>query len=70
MVGLVKVGADYVKQYSEVSKATGLSIESLQRLEKEFSGTGLTVEKFGDINKDTLDKMGMHGLTVVVLPMT
>ena len=58
MVGLVKVGADYVKQYSEVSKATGLSIESLQKLEKEFSGTGLTVEKFGDINKDTLDKMG------------
>ncbi|HHV0639033.1 TPA: hypothetical protein ACUK26_002996 [Escherichia coli] len=58
MVGLVKVGADYVKQYSEVSKSTGLSIESLQRLEKEFSGTGLTVEKFGDINKDTLDKMG------------
>ncbi len=58
MVGLVKVGADYVKQYSEVSKATGLSIESLQRLEKEFSGTGLTVEKIGDINKDTLDKMG------------
>ncbi|EHF0467978.1 hypothetical protein ABZ276_000933 [Escherichia coli] len=58
MVGLIKVGADYVKQYSEVSKATGLSIESLQRLEKEFSGTGLTVEKFGDINKDTLDKMG------------
>lgn len=58
MVGLIKVGADYVKQYSEVSKATGLSIESLQRLEKEFSGAGLTVEKFGDINKDTLDKMG------------
>ncbi|MGC9754231.1 hypothetical protein P4I22_21345, partial [Escherichia coli] len=53
-----KAGAEYVKQYSEVSKATGLSIESLQRLEKEFSGTGLTVEKFGDINKDTLDKMG------------
>ncbi|ENU6148927.1 hypothetical protein ACE13H_004347 [Escherichia coli O103:H2] len=53
-----KAGAEYVKQYSEVSKATGLSIESLQKLEKEFSGTGLTVEKFGDINKDTLDKMG------------
>ena len=31
---------DYVKEYSEVSKATGL-----------------TVEKFGDINKDTLDKL-------------
>lgn len=58
VVGLVKAGAEYVKQYSEVSKATGLSIETLQRLEKEFAGTGLTVEKFGDINKDTLDKMG------------
>lgn len=58
VVAAAKAGAEYVKQYSEVSKATGLSIESLQRLEKEFSGTGLTVEKFGDINKDTLDKMG------------
>ncbi|EPA9906257.1 hypothetical protein ACQ9QB_002769 [Escherichia coli] len=58
VVAASKAGAEYVKQYSEVSKATGLSIESLQRLEKEFSGTGLTVEKFGDINKDTLDKMG------------
>lgn len=51
-------GAAYVKQYSEVSKATGLGIETLQKLEKEFSGAGLTVEKFGDINKDALDKMG------------
>ncbi|HEI3534989.1 TPA: hypothetical protein SI383_000436 [Escherichia coli] len=58
VVAAAKAGAEYVKQYSEVSKATGLSIESLQKLEKEFSGTGLTVEKFGDINKDTLDKMG------------
>ncbi|EMW8152527.1 hypothetical protein AADU04_RS26345, partial [Escherichia coli] len=44
---------DYVKEYSEVSKATGLTVETLQKLEKQFSGTGLTVEKFGDINKDT-----------------
>ncbi|HBV0292706.1 TPA: hypothetical protein L4S24_004625, partial [Escherichia coli] len=58
VVAAAKAGAEYVKQYSEVSKATGLSIETLQRLEKEFSGAGLTVEKFGDINKDTLDKMG------------
>ncbi|EER3600307.1 hypothetical protein NKB04_004277 [Escherichia coli] len=48
---------DYVKEYSEVSKATGLTVETLQKLEKQFSGTGLTVEKFGDINKDTLDKL-------------
>ncbi|EME8396796.1 SHOCT domain-containing protein [Salmonella enterica] len=49
--------ADYVKQYNEVSKATGLTVETLQKLEKQFSGTGLTVEKFGDINKDTMDKL-------------
>lgn len=49
--------ADYVKQYTEVSKSTGLTVETLQKLEKKFSGTGLTVEKFGDINKDTMDKL-------------
>ncbi|EFV0456628.1 hypothetical protein HRN56_002828 [Salmonella enterica] len=49
--------ADYVKQYNEVSRATGLTVETLQKLEKQFSGTGLTVEKFGDINKDTMDKL-------------
>ncbi|MDM4918058.1 hypothetical protein QT332_08000 [Escherichia coli] len=36
VVAAAKAGAEYVKQYSEVSKATGLSIESLQRLKKEF----------------------------------
>lgn len=49
--------ADYVRQYTEVSKSTGLTVETLQKLEKQFSGTGLTVEKFGDINKDTMDKL-------------
>lgn len=49
--------AEYVRQYNEVSKATGVSVETLQKLEKEFSGTGLTIEKFGDINKDAMDKM-------------
>lgn len=49
--------AEYVKKYSEVSKSTGLTVETLQKLEKQFSGTGLTVEKFGDINKDTMDKL-------------
>lgn len=48
---------EYVKQYTEVSKSTGLGVETLQKLEKQFVGTGLTVEKFGDINKDTLDKL-------------
>ncbi|HAK5372902.1 TPA: hypothetical protein H1V70_000126 [Salmonella enterica] len=49
--------AEYVSKYTEVSKATGLTVETIQKLEKQFSGTGLTVEKFGDINKDTMDKL-------------
>ena len=48
---------EYVKQYTEVSKSTGLGVETLQKLEKQFAGTGLTVEKFGDINKDSMDKL-------------
>ncbi|EOS9525184.1 SHOCT domain-containing protein [Salmonella enterica] len=56
-IAAASAAADYVKQYTEVSKATGLTVETLQKLEKQFSGTGLTVEKFGDINKDTMDKL-------------
>lgn len=56
-IAAANAAADYVKQYTEVSKSTGLTVETLQKLEKQFSGTGLTVEKFGDINKDTMDKL-------------
>lgn len=56
-IAAASAAADYVKQYTEVSRATGLTVETLQKLEKQFSGTGLTVEKFGDINKDTMDKL-------------
>lgn len=56
-IAAANAAAEYVKKYSEVSKATGLTVETLQKLEKQFSGTGLTVEKFGDINKDTMDKL-------------
>ncbi|EIP4948572.1 hypothetical protein OOP79_000112 [Salmonella enterica] len=56
-IAAASAAADYVKQYTEVSKSTGLTVETLQKLEKQFSGTGLTVEKFGDINKDTMDKL-------------
>ncbi|EDH6256480.1 hypothetical protein CB337_00090 [Salmonella enterica subsp. enterica serovar Agbeni] len=56
-IAAANAAAEYVKKYSEVSKATGLGIETLQKLEKQFSGTGLSVEKFGDINKDAMDKL-------------
>ncbi|ELQ4384996.1 hypothetical protein R2X80_002910 [Salmonella enterica] len=56
-IAAANAAADYVKQYTEVSRATGLTVETLQKLEKQFSGSGLTIEKFGDINKDTMDKL-------------
>lgn len=55
---LVSSSSDYVKTYNEVAKTTGVTVEQLQRLEKQFASTGLTVESFGTINQDTLDKLG------------
>ncbi|HEK0666385.1 TPA: SHOCT domain-containing protein [Proteus mirabilis] len=49
--------SEFVKEYSEISMATGINIEYLQQLEKHFKETGLAVDKFGDINKDTLDHL-------------
>lgn len=55
---LVSASNDYVKTYNEVSKTTGLSVTELQKLDKTFSGLGLTIENYGDINRDVLDHMG------------
>ncbi|QPX75427.1 putative tape measure protein [Serratia phage vB_SmaS_Opt-169] len=55
---LVNSSAQYVSQLNEIHTATGVSIEDLQRLQSVFSTTGLAVEKFGDLNKDTLDHLG------------
>lgn len=55
---LVSASNDYVKTYNEVSKTTGLSVTELQKLDKTFSGLGLTIESYGDINRDVLDHLG------------
>ncbi|WP_368287564.1 SHOCT domain-containing protein [Kluyvera intermedia] len=49
---------EVVGTLTQISTNTGVSIEMLQQLQKEFKITGMTVEKFGDINKDTMDKLG------------
>lgn len=48
----------HVNNLNQISASTGVAVESLQKLKKEFSSAGLTVEKFGDINRDTMDKIG------------
>ncbi|MBN5214280.1 hypothetical protein [Serratia ureilytica] len=48
----------HVNNLNQVSSSTGVAVESLQKLKKEFVDSGLTIEKFGDINKDTMDKIG------------
>jgi len=55
---LVNSSAEYVKIYTEVARTSSLTVEQLQKLEKQFSGLGFTVEKFGDLNRDVLDHMG------------
>ena len=47
-----------VNTLTEIQTNTGVSIEMLQKLKKEFKDTGMEVDKFGDINKDMLDKLG------------
>lgn len=58
IVGLTLASNAYVRELNQISANTGVSVESLQQLETAFYGTGLSMEKFGDINKDTLDKLG------------
>ncbi|MEG3135665.1 hypothetical protein SC206_19080 [Rouxiella sp. T17] len=55
---LVNQSNEYAKQLNEVSKASGVSVEELQKLSKAFQGVGLDVEKFGDLNRDVLDHLG------------
>ncbi|TCQ89324.1 putative oligomerization/nucleic acid binding protein [Rahnella sp. JUb53] len=49
---------EYVNSMNQISTSTGVSIEMLQKLRSEFSSTGLEIDKFGDFNKDALDKIG------------
>ncbi|HBB8555074.1 TPA: hypothetical protein J4Z50_001676 [Escherichia coli] len=58
LAALVQSSREYVREMNEISKSTGLSVVQLQQLSSAFSGLGLEMDKFGDFNKDTLDKLG------------
>lgn len=55
---LISSSNEYVKTYNEISTATGVSVSMLQKLEKQFASSGITIERWGDINKDSLDHLG------------
>ncbi|MEZ7211458.1 hypothetical protein HN028_14350 [Pantoea ananatis] len=50
--------SDYVNGLNQISTNTGVTVENLQRLQQQFRSTGIEAEKFGDMNKDALDKLG------------
>lgn len=58
LTALVNSSREYVREMNEISRSTGLSVMQLQQLSAAFSGLGLEMDKFGDFNKDTLDKLG------------
>ncbi|WP_312228998.1 hypothetical protein [Pseudescherichia sp.] len=55
---LINSSREYVSEMNEISRSTGLSVVQLQQLSSAFAGLGLQIDKFGDFNKDTLDKLG------------
>lgn len=58
LTALVNSSREYVSQMNEISRTSGLSVVQLQQLGNAFSGLGLDMEKFGDINRDSLDHLG------------
>ncbi|EOU9592078.1 hypothetical protein ACOJEA_004778 [Klebsiella aerogenes] len=56
--GLVMSSNDYVRSLNEISRASGLTVEQLQKQQQMFQGLGLDVEKLGDINRGVLDHLG------------
>ncbi|WP_368526415.1 hypothetical protein [Enterobacter hormaechei] len=54
----INKASEVVGVLTQINTNTGVSIEMLQQLEKEFRATGMEAEKFGDINKDAFDKLG------------
>lgn len=50
--------SDYVNGLNQLSKATGVSVENLQKLKTEFKDTGMAADEFGNINTDALDHIG------------
>ncbi|HHB7578905.1 TPA: hypothetical protein ACN7L1_000204 [Klebsiella pneumoniae] len=54
----INKAADTVNTLNQISTNTGVSVEMLQKLQNQFKDTGMEAEKFGDINKDAMDKLG------------
>lgn len=50
--------AEYVGGLNDLAKTSGMNVELLQQLQKEFRSTGLEIQQFGDLNRDTLDHLG------------
>lgn len=55
---LVNSSREYVSEMNEISRSTGLSVVQLQQLTNAFAGLGVGIQKIGDFNKDSLDKLG------------
>jgi len=58
LTAMVNSSREYVREMNEISRSTGLSVVQLQQLSSAFAGLGLQIDKLGDFNKDTLDKLG------------
>ncbi|WP_318392244.1 hypothetical protein [Enterobacter sp.] len=57
LTAMVNSSREYVREMNEISRSTGLSVVQLQQLSAAFSGLGLGIDKFGDFNKDTIEKL-------------
>lgn len=57
LTAMVNSSREYVSEMNEISRSTGLSVVQLQQLSSAFAGLGLGIDKFGDFNKDSLDKL-------------
>lgn len=57
-ISAISTAMEKVQELNHIEQTTGVSIEMLQRLQKEFKSTGMEIEKFGDINKDAMDHLG------------
>ncbi|WP_370558429.1 hypothetical protein [Edwardsiella tarda] len=56
--GLVASTKEYVDGLNELSIASGMSVENLQRWGNALQGTGENLEKIADINRDVFDHLG------------
>lgn len=54
----INKASSIIEPLNQISTTTGVSIEMLQQLQKEFKNTGMEAQEFGDINKDAMDKLG------------